>query len=168
VSGFAVNLCATRSAPTAEDLFHLMFFHEELPKAPTHYRQQRWNKRRISKRWNWKRGREREIYDRRAQFLKDKWIELKRDYDQNKCRLSEKFLKDNRELTININFNNVNNPNSPNSNSNNENNNQNNSNSNNIKTNADENTKEPIQTTSTINVLFFLFCVYRCHAVYVR
>lgn len=103
VSGFPVQLCATQPPPSAEDLFHLMFFHEEIPKTSTHFRQQRWNKRRISKRWTWKRGREREIYERRAEYLRGKWKELKTDYISNENKLSDNFLNRNRTLALNIN-----------------------------------------------------------------
>eukprot|EP00484_Ammonia_sp_Unknown_P025747 CAMPEP_0197035844 /NCGR_PEP_ID=MMETSP1384-20130603/13516_1 /TAXON_ID=29189 /ORGANISM="Ammonia sp." /LENGTH=794 /DNA_ID=CAMNT_0042465945 /DNA_START=20 /DNA_END=2404 /DNA_ORIENTATION=+ len=98
---FTVKLDPYSSPPSAEELFQAMFHDEELYKAPTHYRQQRWNKRRISKRWSWKRGREREIYEQRAHFLKSKWLELNNDFKANHCkRLSAHFLANNKTLQI--------------------------------------------------------------------
>lgn len=80
IDGFTISLNPNVSPPTAEHLFHAMFFHSELPKAPIHQRQQRWNKRRIQKRWSWKRGRDRKIYEKRAAFLKNLWNEMNKDY----------------------------------------------------------------------------------------
>eukprot|EP01084_Bolivina_argentea_P305601 527951_1 len=103
INGFIVSLSPNSTPPNAEYLFHSMFFEEELKKAPSHYRQQRWNKRRIQKRWNWKRGREREIYEKRAQYLKNIWIEMKKDYKaNNNLFLSKQFVEKNSNLKINV------------------------------------------------------------------
>eukprot|EP01083_Nonionella_stella_P179908 640054_1 len=108
MSGINVSLTLDSNPPKAEELFASMFFEEELPKAPTHYRQQRWNKRRIQKRWNWKRGREREIYEKRAEFLQNKWLEMKKDFAANKNgKLSKHFLDKNRNLKIEFDENDV-------------------------------------------------------------
>ena len=86
--------------PKAEELFHSMFFSEEIPKAPSHHRQQRWNRRRIQKRWSWKRGRERRRYEERAEFLKLKWLEMRREYEVNQGSLGTAFLSLNSDVRI--------------------------------------------------------------------
>jgi len=102
INGFEVVLDPTKSPPTSSELFHAMFFVQELDLCPVHYRQQRWNARRIEKRWQWKRGKEREVYDKRACFLRNKWLELKEDLKSNgnQC-LSEQFLEQNERLQFN-------------------------------------------------------------------
>lgn len=101
INGFSVTLDCRSDPPKAEELFHILFLEEEIPRAPSHHKQQRWNKRRIQKRWSWKRGAEREIYEKRADYLRKKWNEMKKDYDANNNSLSSSFLSENSSLQIN-------------------------------------------------------------------